>query len=228
MPVILPPTFEFGTQHRNNRTAITHSATTPDALLAHAAQMLTPLAQLLISQGVGHATLSRALKASFVSAAREALSTPDNTPTDAAISLHAGVHRKDVKTLMGPAPEMALASASKRTDALTASGRLLSLAEQVQQRWLSEAVYQDEAGRPIVLNQTGPAPSLRELVKTSSTDVSPTAVLEQMLRLGLAERIGNQIAVIERPSLTAELEKSIAEFANHIHDQLSVRPTSLK
>jgi hypothetical protein len=141
--------------------------------------LLLPVAQLALSQGVKLPELIEQLKFALVQAAVE--DGQEYAPklvkrTESAISVATGVHRKDVhRLLQQPAP-------SAKQDK--------SIAPLVFTRWRSYAEYLDENGHPMPLarDKQGEDPmSFDALCAAVSRDVHPRTVLEELKRLGLIE-----------------------------------------
>ena len=90
-----------------------------------------------------------------------------------------GVHRKDLRRI--------------RTTGSTARAHSRSIAAEVFARWQSDPRFLTSRGRPRVLSRQGddPAqPSFEQLVAGITRDVHPRPVLDELLRLRLAETIG--------------------------------------
>lgn len=143
--------------------------------------VLRPLVRLLIQRGVGYGALAAALKRVFLDEARRELQRQGRPETDSALSLLSGLHRHNVRSVAGAAER---------------GGRPPSVAVDVVGRWLGERRWRDRQGRPRLLPR-GPqgaavaparaAPSFDELVHSVSRDVRPRAVLDELVRLGIAE-----------------------------------------
>lgn len=144
-------------------------------MLDRVLHVLRPLVRLLVRSGVTYPVLAAALKRVFLDAARAELAERGMAQTDSAVTLLCGVHRRDVRNLTRAAPE-----------AEPPPGPL-GMAAQVVARWINAEGYQDDAGRPLPLPRGGAAPSFDALVAGVSRDVRPRAVLEELLRLGIAE-----------------------------------------
>jgi hypothetical protein len=135
-----------------------------------ALRAVKPIVRWLIRKGVTFQPFAEGLKQVFLDEARqewrsnnpEALAK-GKQPTDSALSLLSGVHRRDIRELRAE-PE--------------AEPERLGLAAQVYARWLSSPRFLDEQEVPLAL--------LREefdaLAASVSSDVRPRAVLDQLLR----------------------------------------------
>ncbi|CAN5216729.1 DUF6502 family protein [soil metagenome] len=150
-------------------------------LLAESLALFAPLARLLVANGVAYPQFAQALKQVFLEAARAELAGAQQKVTDSALSLLSGVHRKDVRALMAD-------------DGQSAS-RSRALSAEVFTRWIHDDAFRDAAGEPRVLPRTGPAPSFEALALSVSKDFHPRAVLDELLRLGIAEWRGDAVAL---------------------------------
>lgn len=149
------------------------TSTDDDALHAAFRRLLAPLATLAVSRGVTYASLDEWLRTAFVAAAYE--SHPDLPPHRRAsrVSAATGLHRREVQRLL-----------AKPADATEVAP---SRAAEVFAHWRSDADYRERDGTPRVLPRTGSAPSFETLAHSVTRDVHPRALLEELLRLKLAE-----------------------------------------
>lgn len=145
----------------------------PDDVVQAVETVLRPAVRLLLRSGIDYPRLSADLKALFIEEAAAEIGRAGQSTTDSAISLLSGVHRKDVRNwrLTGRAP---------------APVRTVAPSARVFARWVSEAEYLAEDGRPRALPRTGPAPSFEALVRSVTQDVHPFTVLQELIRLGIA------------------------------------------
>lgn len=150
------------------------SAATADAdALTHAVNaLLAPIAQLAVAKGLPCTTVEALLRQAFVRAARDA--HPNLAPQRmvSRIATATGLNRREVTRLTQHA-------------ALPAPRRPLSA--EVFARWASDPAYRDAKGRPRKLARQGPAPSFEALAQSVTRDVHPRSLLDELLRLGLAE-----------------------------------------
>ncbi len=148
---------------------------TPDSLLPEALAIVEPLIAWLIRSGVGYNEFAAALKPVFLAQAQQELLKRNPKPTDSALSLLSGLHRKDVR---------ASREAASRTMAqVQANGSAWgkpSMANQVATRWLSLESATD------ALPINGDSNSFEALARSVSKDVHPRTVLQELVRLGLA------------------------------------------
>ncbi|MDE2260822.1 MAG: hypothetical protein KGK17_10925 [Betaproteobacteria bacterium] len=147
----------------------------PDKVLQQALIVMQPLVLWLLRSGVRHPEFSVAIKQTFLEQAASELERLGGKQTDSAISMLSGLHRKDVRAMM-----IALARQEKKGTQITREslGRP-TLPSQVMTRWLT-------SGWPDELPMTGDSDSFEALSRQVSSDVHPRAVLNELVRLGMA------------------------------------------
>ncbi|HYF20490.1 MAG TPA: DUF6502 family protein [Ramlibacter sp.] len=179
--------------------------------------LFKPLARLLLRHGVAYPAFSAALKQVFVDAALDELQQAGRKQTDSAVSLLSGVHRRDVRTLGRAVLARALAE-----------GEPMNMASQVVARWLAEPGYLDEDGRPLGLTRAGPAPSFDALVESISRDVRPRAVLDDMVRLGLAQEAEGEVRLLQAGFAPRQgFQEMAALMQDNLHDHIAAASLNL-
>lgn len=194
------------------------SAERPRLVERTALRMLRPIIRWLVQQGITFPQFSESLKHLFLDEARNELQARAagrssfalnaKPPTDSALSLLSGVHRRDIRNFRSA--EQAFESARLESGAQGLAGGLSSvndtsapqlsksrfgLSAQVVARWFSDPNYLDSNEQPLLLARTGDV-SFDALVASISTDVRPRAVLDQLLHLGLIEFNDDQVRLI--------------------------------
>ena len=156
----------------------------PVIVLNAVLRVMRPIARLLLRYGVGYPAFAAALKQVFLSAAVDDLQRLGKKQTDSAISLLSGVHRRDVRNL------------AKMENAGAAMEQPMSLASEVAARWLTDARYCGADGRPLELARSAPSRSFDALAAEVSTDVRPRAILDEMVRLGVAQEHRDRVRLV--------------------------------
>jgi hypothetical protein len=179
-----------------------------DIALNTVLQVLRPLVRLLLRHGVSFPAFSAALKPVFIEVARAELQRSGRAATDSAVTLLSGVHRRDVRQLTRGEP----ADTAAQRD----PGGLVG---QVVARWLSDETWLDDEGQPMALSRSG-LMSFDTLVDSVSRDVRPRALLDEMLRLGVAVQTdgGEVLLAAQGFAPRAGLEQSAALMAANLHD----------
>jgi len=134
--------------------------------------LLVPLAQLAVAKGMPCAAVEGLLRQAFVRAARD---SHPNLPSHRMVSRIAtatGLSRREVTRL---------------TQAVTAHPRRRPLSAEVFARWATDARFHDARGRPRKLPRQGDGPSFETLAQSVTRDVHPRSLLDELLRLGLAQ-----------------------------------------
>ncbi len=189
-------------------------------VLACALQVLRPLVRLLLRNGVAYPAFAVAMKKVFLDAAHDELQSSGKKPTDSAVSLMSGVHRRDVRNLTR------LADPQVQDDVFETP---LNMASQVVARWLSQPDCLDDEGQPQPLARAGDGPSFDALVASVSSDVRPRAVLDELVRLGMAQEHENQVTL----QITGFVPRQgFAEMAqlmqDNLHDHLAAASLNLQ
>jgi hypothetical protein len=157
--------------------------TQPTIVLDRVLRVMQPLVRLLLRNGVTYPAFAAALKRVFLDAASAELAARNMAQTDSALTLLSGVHRRDVRQLKRGAPTAGAPAA-------------LGLSGEVVARWMSEPEFVDSDGQPRPLRRGTDAPdagSFDALVAGVSRDVRPRAVLDDLLRLGVAHEDESEI-----------------------------------
>ena len=155
-----------------------------DLTLAAAIRVLGPLLPLLLREGVTFQRLVIALKQALLEEAPAVLLDSGIRVNDSSVSTLTGVHRKDVREWRSagrPRPQ----------------ARTFNAVMNAFTRWSTDPDYCDAGGRPRVLERKGGAGSFEALAASVSNDVRPRAVLQELLRLGIAELVAGTEGVAE-------------------------------
>ncbi|MFN4121507.1 DUF6502 family protein [Acidovorax sp.] len=191
-------------------------------VLACALHVLRPLARLLLRNGVAYPAFAAAMKKVFLDAAHAELQDSGKKPTDSAVSLMSGVHRRDVRNL-GRLAEPADTQVEGETP--------LNMASQVVARWLSQADCLDDEGQPRPLPRTSEGPHFDALVASISSDVRPRAVLDELLRLGMAEEDpdSGQVRLLATGFVPRQGFAEMAQLLqDNVHDHLAAAALNLE
>jgi len=151
--------------------------------LREAARLMAPVVLWLLRHGVAYPAFAEMLKPVFLAAARDELERGRTQPTQSALSLLSGVHRRDVR-------ELTEAGAAARSTPRPA------LSSQVLTRWLTDKRYRDAAGAPRALPRTGSGRSFETLCRELSNDLHPRTVLDELIRLGHVEVDGERVVAL--------------------------------
>ena len=157
------------------------------ALVDHAAlqsalrDLLEPLAELAVGQGVLFATVEEMMKTAFVAAARNAHGMAGSDRVVSRISTVTGLNRREVTRLT-------LADTAAQAPKASPATRVFT-------RWLSDPDLKTTEGEPRSLPRQGMAPSFESLAQSVTRDVHPRSLLDELCRLGLARLDGETVHV---------------------------------
>jgi hypothetical protein len=183
---------------------------TPNSVLPEALAIVQPLVTWLLRSGVGYNEFVTALKPVFLAQAQQELASQQQKPTDSALSLLSGLHRKDVRVFRETAHEV--------LDQVQADGSAWgkpSTANQVVTRWLS--LGKEAQTLPL----SGDANSFESLARSVSTDVHPRTMLQELIRLGMARVDQDQVHLVRDAFVPNPSHKEARElFAGAVADHL--------
>jgi hypothetical protein len=155
---------------------LANTATPPGeqpALIEAVRQLLVPLARLAVARGLTHATVDEMLRAAFVEEAHAAYPNLLEHRRVSRISAATGINRREVTRLTAARQQRAQPDRSYPSEAFA--------------RWTTSPEYIDQDGRPRVLPRLGNSPSFETLAQSVTRDMHPRSLLEELMRLGLAE-----------------------------------------
>jgi len=146
------------------------------------ATLLRPLARLAIKRGLAYGELAELLKRAYVEATRRHFAVPGQKLTISRIAVLTGLTRKEASRIVWedeiPVPE-------------TERGRV-NRAARVMSAWVQDAEFQDGRGAPASLPfDSDDGPSVSELVRRHGADVTPRAVLDELVRVGVVRELKN-------------------------------------
>jgi hypothetical protein len=183
----------------------------PASTLPEALAIAEPLVAWLLRSGVGYGEFTAALKLLFLTQAQRELEQQGTKPTDSALSLLSGLHRKDVRALRDEATIQLQNIQNDR-----GQWGKPSMANQVATRWLAEKQWPDE------MPFAGSTPSFESLAREVSRDVHPRSILLELQRLGLVAAVGDSVrllreALIPNTSLQEARSLLAGAVSDHLH-----------
>jgi hypothetical protein len=171
--------------------------------------ILEPLAGLLMSRQLRHADAETLLKAAFVQAATKSFEQCGQQPSASNLSVATGIRRRDVTQLMD--------------EPLPSTPRKVPLASQARLVWITHPDYLDNHGQPRRLPRNAPEgePSFTRLASSLSKDTHARALLDELIRTGVAEEDGDHVVLRQRlftpsPQQDAALQVAGANLGDHI------------
>ena len=188
-------------------------------LLGRVLRVLRPLVGLLVRSGVTYPALAAALKRLFLEAAQQELQRQRMAPTDSALTLLSGVHRRDVRALLrGPrAVAEVPPSPSLAAEVVARIGWPIS-------RW------SDGQGRPRTLPRGPGMPDGFDalVAHTTSQDLRPRAMLDELLRLGVVDDTPQGVQLRHAGFAPRQGYAEMAELmADNLHDHAAAAAANL-
>lgn len=186
-------------------------------LLGAIGRLLRPLVRLAIRYGITYPTMTDLLKHTYLDVVEQDLRRSGANPTDSRLSLLTGVHRKYVKQLRQHA-----------RDALDAGDpKQISLAARIAAVWNSRPEYLDAEGEPAPLPRLASEDderSFESLVRSVSRDIHPRVILDEWLRLGVAELDADDRVILSRGAFVPVdgFSEQAYYLGRNIHDHLAV------
>lgn len=150
------------------------------ALSSAVIKLLRPLMRVLLRNGIPYGTFADLAKRVYVRVAMEEFGIPERKQSISRVSIITGLSRKEVRRV-NELPEI---------DEGDTIGRY-NRAARVISGWVRDRRFADNDGKPADLFFEGDGPTFIELVKRFSGDVPARAVLDELLRVGVVERVAD-------------------------------------
>jgi hypothetical protein len=223
----MTPTDPKGKPPAGNSDADANPLASPaaNALLEATAVVLAPLVRLLVARGITFQVASELLKRVYVRAGLDHFRADKgmDAPTGTQLSLLTGLNRKEIRRLT---------EASSQAEAPAGA---TSYAAAVHAAWLTVSRFQNADGTPLPLSRhsRGDGPSFDDLVRAVTTDHRPSALLEELQRLGLVvvEEVGDagaRVVLSDQPFLSrASFTDRLIPFAENLGDHAAAAVTNV-
>jgi len=148
--------------------------------------LLRPLVRLMLKRGIAFGQFSELAKRAYVESAESEFRVPGRKLTISRVAVLTGLTRKEASRLMqGDDP-------SARDE----PRRKVNRAARVVSAWVSDRKYRDGRGLPASLpfddaSAAKAQPSFSSLVADHSGDMTPRAVLDELIRVGAVSKMKN-------------------------------------
>jgi hypothetical protein len=191
-------------------------------LLAAYAKLLRPLIRILLRHGVTYAELSEVVKTVYVSIAAHEFRVPGKKMSKARIAIVTGLTRKEVQRIS----ESDNKEISGPKTNLSRIGRVLS-------GWHTDPDFTGPYGMPLELRYDSEVPAdatFTRLVQRYSGDMTPRAMLDELLRVGtVVETDQNWFKVLRREYVPYTLAPDFLEtVGNGIHNFVHTIETNMR
>jgi hypothetical protein len=175
-------------------------------------RVLRPFVKLMLANNLTYTLIIDVLKTLYVEVADQEFSDDGKRLTDSRISLMSGVHRKDVRRLRELQPGVE----DVMPDNVSLGSQLIAL-------WNANPKYLNADGSPRPLPRfavTNDSESFESLVRSLSTDIHPRAVLDEWLRIGVANIDEQNFVRLTTDMYIAQegFEEKVFYFSHNLHD----------
>jgi hypothetical protein len=164
-------------------------------------RLIRPLVRILLRHGMSFNEFSELAKRVYVDVALGEFRIPGKKQTISRVSILTGLTRKEVQRLCQTGTDTATAMAAAEN---------YNRAARVISGWVRDKNFTDTDGDPLVLPLDDATSSFTALVRKYSGDMPARAVLDELLRVGAAERLADdRIRLVTRAYVprTSELDK---------------------
>ena len=185
-------------------------------LLDTLVRVLVPLVRLMIAKGVTFQMASEVLKRAYVRSANEHFVEGDEA-SGTKLSLLTGLNRKEIRRLTSAEPD------KERPP-------MASYATAVAAMWRTNRRWRDREGDPKVLPRrtTNNNLSFDDLVRSVTTDHRPTAVFDELVRLGIVEIEEDNVRLVSSSFFSpTDLDDKLARLSENIEDHLTAAVTNV-
>jgi hypothetical protein len=179
------------------------------SIQASVARLLKPLVRLLLRYGVPYGVFADIAKRIYVEVAMEDFTIPGRKPTQSRASVITGLTRKEVMRVTKLPP----ISDEEIRDRYNRAVRVIS-------GWARDPAFRDADGRPRALPLEGERGSFTALVRAYSGDMPVRSVLDELLRVGAAERGDDGLVHLLGPAYVpgGDLEDKIGILGTDVGD----------
>jgi hypothetical protein len=190
-------------------------------LLAAYARLLRPLIRILLRHGVTYGEFSEVVKTSFVTIAAKEFRVPGKKMSKARIAIVTGLTRKEVQRL----------SSVTQKDRFTIRTNLNRITR-VLSGWHTDPDFIGPYGMPLEVRYDSEVPNdctFVRLVQQYSGDMTPRAMLDELLRVGaVVETDQNWFKVVRRdyvpaalaPDFLDRLGRGVHNFINTVEENM--------
>lgn len=179
-----------------------------ETTLEHVVSIMPQLIHWLIKSGVGYSEFTTALKALFYNEAIKELENIKQKKTDSAISLLAGLNRRDVRSFCQTYGEYKLVDQFNLQLPISVPARVVGM-------WVNHKL-------PSQIPFYGEENSFESLVKQVSSEKHPKSILLELKRLGIVDEEHDNV-ILQNSSFTPnpQADESKQLFTQNISDHLS-------
>lgn len=184
-----------------------------DKLSAAVSVIIRPLVRLFLQHGITYPHFIKLVRSVYVDVAEREFRIPGKAQTDSRLTLLTGIHRRYVKGLREEIRQEFIIPPNA-----SVGGQLIGI-------WVSDDRFLGADNHPLPLPRTGSdnAVSFEDLVRTVTTDLRPRAILDELMRLGLAEIDSQDRVRLVREAYVPKTGASekLYFFGRNLHDHIA-------
>ena len=150
------------------------------AILQAVARMLRPLVRVLLKYQISYGEFASLLRRTYVEVADQDFVIPNRKSTYSKVAVMTGIDRKMVQEIL-----------NNKKDTLELAEKPINKGLNVVKIWTTVPKYLDKKKRPRDLALRGPK-SFETLVEEACADLTSRAILDELIRVGVVERIDKQ------------------------------------
>lgn len=170
------------------------SETVKKPLLAACRHLLHPLVRILMRHGVSYGEFTDSVRGAYIDIARAELVPPGRPHTDSRLSILTGIKKEEVHRIR---------ALDEKDDSEVGLNRIA----RVLQGWSQDPEYLGPYGLPLEIPLLGDGISFEQLVKTYADDVTPRALLDELVRVNAAlETDDGYVRLLNRTYLPTPLD----------------------
>ena len=190
------------------------SDASPSPLERAIVALLMPLARLVLKRGLAFGQFAELAKQAYVEVAKRDFGVPGRKMTVSRVAVLTGLTRKEARRLLEEEPPADTKNPRRR---INRAARVLSA-------WVQDLTYRDGRGGPASLEfDSADGPSFTSLVSDHGGDVTPRAVLDELLRVGAVKTLKNgRLRPVERAYIpTSDEAEKLAILGSDVGDLVS-------
>ncbi len=174
-------------------------------------KILNPLVRILLRHEISHSEFCEIAKRSYVDVAYQHFSIPNRKKTYARVAVLTGLNLKEVRRI----------SNADEDEILRTKGPI-NRAKQVVSGWIRDPDFCDN-NKPQVLPLRDENNSFEELVSRYSGDITPRAILDELIRVGAVEKQTNDsVKLIQEALIPKKSEQDMINIiAQHNSDLMN-------
>lgn len=182
-------------------------------------KVLNSIVRILLRYEISHSEFSEMAKRSYVDVAYKHFSIPGRKKTYARVAVLTGLNLKEVRRI----------SNASEDEMLLTNGPI-NRAKQVLSGWIRDSDFLDENKNPKILSLKHTDISFETLVGRYSGDITSRAILDELIRVGAAEKVDSDFVKLKQEALIPKKSEQdmINIIAQHNSDLMNTGIYNLK